>query len=122
MGYPLVSVTAQFIPDGAGGTVCSAVASPTRAGISWRVDKITTLVQPSATSIPPQLRVYRGPQSNTTYLEGSNSADNDTSDTAHDLGSSDFLTFVWSGGTVGAIATATLFGEITDQRMSSAFR
>lgn len=115
MGYPLVSVSAQFASDGLGGTVCRAVASPTRAGISWNVEQMSTVVSPP--SVPSsQLKVYRGPESSTTYLEGTFTADNDTSDTKFTLGETDFLTFVWTGGTIGAVATETIHGTISDKR------
>lgn len=115
MGYPLASVSATFVSDGVGGTICRAVAAPTRAGISWSIDLIATTVSPGSTP-SSQLKVYRGVESVTTYVEGTYSADNDTSDTHHELKSMDSLTFVWTGGTLGAVATATLHGTIRDAR------
>jgi len=119
MGYPLASVSAQFVSDGLGGTVCRAVVSPTRVGISWDIDQMVTTVNPP--TIPSsQLKVYRGPVSVTTLLEGTFTADNDSSDTKLSLGSTDFLTFVWTGGSLGAIATATVHGIARDRRTQSA--
>lgn len=118
MGYPLASVSAQFVSDGVGGTVCRAVASPTRAGISWEIDNISTTVSPP--SVPSsRLKTYRGPESSTTYIEGTFTADNDNSDTKHTLGPTDFLTFVWTGGSIGAVATATLTGQLKDRRQGA---
>lgn len=119
MGYPLVSVSAVFASDGLGGTICRAVVSPTRVGILWEVEQISSVVNPP--SVPSsKLKVYRGPESNTTYLEGTFTADNDTTDTKYTLGSTDFLTLVWTGGTLGAIATATVHGTLRDRRQASA--
>lgn len=119
MGYPLASVSAQFVSDGMGGTVCRAVASPTRVGISWQVEQISTTVNPTSTP-SSKLKVYRGPESVTTYLEGTATADNDSSDTKFGLGETDFLTFVWTGGSIGATAVATIHGTLTDKRQQGA--
>lgn len=115
MGYPLASVSATFVSDGAGGTVCRAVVSPTRAGISWDIESISSVVSPP--SVPSsQLKIHRGPESNTTYIEGTYTADNDSTNTPYTLGSTDFLTFVWRNGTLGAVATATIIGTAKDRR------
>jgi hypothetical protein len=119
MGYPLASVSATFASDGLGGTVCRAVASPTRAGISWNVEQISSQVNPP--SVPSsRLKVHRGPESKTTYLEGTFTADDDSTDTKYTLGPTDFLTLVWTGGTLGAVATATIHGTATDRRNQGA--
>jgi hypothetical protein len=119
MGYPLASASAVFTSDGLGGTICRAVVSPTRVGISWDIDQMVTTVNPP--TVPSsQLIVYRGPPSVTTKLEGTFTADNDSSDTKLKLGPTDFLTFVWTGGTIGATATATIHGTAPDRRQQGA--
>lgn len=111
----LASANATFISDGVGGSVARVPhLGPRRYGTTWHV---THMVSTTNSVVPSQVRVYRNIESPTTIVDGSDSANQDTSETDITLGSGEFLTFVWTKGDIGAIATITVSGEMSTGRI-----
>lgn len=100
----MTSVNAVFGADG----MARASVGPRVFGVTWTVERYGTNTN-SATDT--KLFVYRNNESDANYLDSSDNANNDVSDNnAIPLQTLDTLLFVWSGGSVGAIATASIFG------------
>lgn len=117
--YPLYqSVTAQFVDDGAGGSVARAQLGPTVYGIDWRVQSIVTTTSSTQTQYgSSQLIVYQGQESPTSQLFGSYSGDNDVaSGDEYYVMNLDRLVFVWTKGDIGSFATAIIRGVVEDAR------
>jgi hypothetical protein len=111
MSTPLdTSVTAQFLDDGAGGTIARAISGPTVFGSRWEITSISVSTTSTALS-SSVFKLYRNNEGPSGFLEGTYSGDSDTSDTNLILGTLDKLIFVWTGGTLGSYATGSLRGN-----------
>lgn len=99
----LGTATATFNSSG----IAEALIGPTRARESWSVRQLVTRTTSSNTT---QLFVRRyntsGPR-----LDYTARANNDVSDCDYDVPAGQLLSFQWTGGTVGTIATCDIDGE-----------
>lgn len=84
---------------------------PTYYGEQWHVTNLVVTV--SSATLRPMAKVYLGPAVASNQQDSTFSGDNDSSDTVYDLFASQVLTIVWTGGDVGATATATVAGQKT---------
>jgi len=115
MAIPLlVTVTATFVDDGAGGTVARAQMGPDKQRDNWTVNRITTVTN-NTTAVHSNLQVYQNAEGPSTYLDGSFNADRDVSQLAPplEIGPGEHLLFVWTKGQLGNIATATITGILS---------
>ncbi len=60
--------------------------------------------------------MYRGIVTLSNVIDSTSSGNNDTSDQSLTLGTLETLTFVWSGGTPGADAYASIYGTLDTGR------
>lgn len=91
----------------------SAFITPQRHGVKYVITGIGTQ---GSSSVEPQFKVYEGTVDAGNFRSGTYTGNND-SDTELDLEiySGERLSVAWSGGSVGAVMTATFFGqEVTD--------
>lgn len=100
------SVSAKFNASGK----AVVTTGPTRNNQAWRITRITTIINSSNGS--ELLRLYRSSETPSNYLDGSKQAAQDVSETNITLSSLETMLFVWSGGTPGNTAYATITGEI----------
>ncbi len=87
---------------GADGTARVQRVGPVAYGERWRV----TLFSASGPQIA-RLQIFRGPN----QIDGTEFADNATSNTDIPLQVGETLTFLWSGGVVGTIMQCAVSGE-----------
>jgi len=97
--------TATGIFDSTGAV--EVIIGPIRARESWRINQLVTR---TTSTTPTQLFVRRynvsGPR-----LDYTARANNDVSDCDYDVPAGQKLSFQWTGGTVGTIATCDIDGE-----------
>jgi hypothetical protein len=102
-----VSASATFISDGAGGTVARVTLSPTVFGTEWDVKRMSV----STTSVAQTtLRTYRNIETPSAFIDGTSKANANISNMEIHLQTLDKLIFVFTGGDIGAIATAIVDG------------
>jgi hypothetical protein len=106
-------LTAVLADDGNGNITGQASAGPEKYGESWKVTLLTTNTN-SATET--QLRVYRNVVSNTTMIDSTWAANQDTSTCDVTLRAGEKLVFVWSNGTAGANCYANIEGDLISRR------
>lgn len=83
---------------------------PGRPNTRWLIRRIS--VQTDTSTLVPQARVYRGGVGAATFITGTFVGSFDSDDAVNEeLFPGDFLTVAWTGGDVGATATATWFGD-----------
>lgn len=93
------SRAASVVLDSAGaGQVQIAVT-----GGDWVI--VGSSVQVTSNVNEPTAKLYRNSISDATFIEGSYTGSNDSSDTRHVLTQGEYLTCAWVGGDVGARAT-----------------
>ena len=95
--------SAQVVLDASGAAVAT-IAAP---GAFTRLQLTRVSVVGAARA---NVAMYRGGAYDPNYLDGTDAADNDTSELALALYPGEYLTFVWSGGTPGARMTANVEG------------
>lgn len=100
------SASATF--DDSGRAVVSL--GPTVYGVAW---EITRVVVSTTSSAQTQLRVYRGTEQASRLVDSTYTGNDNTSETDVKLSNLESLLFVWTGGDVGAIATAVIDGTQT---------
>lgn len=85
-----------------------ALPSPP-VGYEWLVSQMAVS---STSAAVPICKVYRGAEMPSTFVAGTASGNGDTNDLAEPLTmhAGEYLTFVWEGGTPGALATARIEG------------
>lgn len=102
-----MTATKSAIFDASG--IAVVTLGPNRPFTSWKIEKITTSTDNSTET---QLRIYRGIVTASNFISGTNSANENADDSANiNLITSEFLTFVWSNGSGGKIATIVIYGE-----------
>lgn len=83
---------------------------PARPNTRWVISRIAVTV--SSNALEPEARVYRGSVAAGNMLTGTFSGSNDSDDGLQEtLYPSDSLMVEWTGGDVGATATAAFYGE-----------
>lgn len=87
------------------GTGAGQVQIPVTGG-DWVI--VASSVQVTSNVKEPTAKLYRNSISDATFLEGSYTGSNDSSDTRHLLTQGEYLTVAWTGGDVGARATARI--------------
>jgi hypothetical protein len=92
--------------DASGKAVCQV--QPLRAFESWKITN--TAVQSTSTAIPT-VKTYRGGESPSSFLEGSYTANFNSSDTVIDLNNGERLLVVFEGCTPGASCSVSVSGE-----------
>lgn len=97
------SVSRQVNLDSTGGGQVDLY--PTGNG-DWVIVQLGVTVATSTNQ--PTAKIYRNGVSPTSFVEGSYTGSNDSSDTRHVLKQGEFLSCVWSGGDAGARATMTV--------------
>lgn len=85
----------------------SVSIGPTVFGIRWKINR---LIVSTTSTAETQLRVYRGSEQASRMVDSTYTANQNTSETDVSLATLESLLFVWSGGDVGAIATAVIEG------------
>jgi hypothetical protein len=107
-----VTVSAQFVDDGAGSTVARGITGPTVFGTSWELDTVSVSTTSTAL-LSSVFSLYVNTESPSGFRGGTYSGDRDT-DTSPNIsaGNLDRLIFVWTGGTLGTWATGTLTGTV----------
>lgn len=104
--------SASVILDGTGaGTVLLQNGKPFQ---TWEVLKVSVTV--STNVLEPIAKVFLGPVSAGNLLDGTETGHNDSSDINATLMPGEYLTVQWTGGDVGAVATASFYGNIKDPR------
>lgn len=113
------SVSATFQGDGTGlGSIAQASLGPTIYGSSWVVTSMVTSTNSDGTEFgTSELRVYQGFVTPSSLRASSWTADNDQFGGERiELRTLDSLTFVWTKGNIGSVATVILRGEIVGRR------
>lgn len=87
----------------------TARLGPGRAGVRWDVRTAAVSVDTSISE--PTVGLYLGEPSSSSFLGGSYSGSNDSTDVRVTLWSGQYLTAVWAGGDPGSRATMTVLGE-----------
>ncbi|WP_433478153.1 hypothetical protein ACQPZP_14630 [Spirillospora sp. CA-142024] len=83
---------------------------PSRHGVRWIIRRIT--VQTSTATLVPLAKVYRGGVGDASFISGTFVGSFDADDGLDEqLENGEYLTVAWTGGDVGAIATATWSGD-----------
>lgn len=84
------------------------------AGRAWTVQRMTVSCTGPTTPMPSCF-VYDGPPNDAYLLDATWTGTQDVSDfgTPLELGEGDYLTFRWTGGTPGEVATARLVGTFS---------
>jgi hypothetical protein len=85
----------------------SIALGPEKARENWHVTRIT--VQATGAAVP-QARVYRGAESPSSFIDGTETGNLDVSETDLRLYPSDYVTTVWTGGSVGGIGSVVIEG------------
>lgn len=93
--------------NAAGKATCQV--QPLRAFESWKVTN--TAVQSTSTTKVPTVKLYRGSESPSNFIEGSYSAQFNSSDTVIDLNNGERLLVVFENCDVGAVCTVSVSGE-----------
>lgn len=104
----LQSASSPYVSDGAGSTVARISLGPTVFGETWHVTQITCATTSAVRS--STFSLYKNTESPYAYLDGSQSGDNDASNTVVDMLNLDRLIGVFRGGSLGAICTMVLAG------------
>lgn len=82
---------------------------PLRANERWHITRIT--VQSTSETLVPTCRIYRGAESTSRQVDGTQRGTMDHSDTNMRLQNGEVLLAVWEGGDVGSRCTITIEGE-----------
>lgn len=82
---------------------------PSVYGSRWNVDRM--VVSTTSTAVT-KCDVYRNAVSDANKVDNTRTGNADTSETNLDLNPPDVLIFVWTGGTPGAVATASVAGTL----------
>jgi len=93
--------------------IARATIGPQIYGTKWLVDRINVT---STSVLSSQCRVYLNAEVDTALFTGTYSGNQDSDDSDFTMDTLDKLIFVWSGGTVGAVATAIVTGKIETGR------
>jgi hypothetical protein len=105
---------ASYVLDEGAATTLSASGAgqvtlgPKRPNIRWRVRNLAVLSDTGT----PAARVYRGNASPPNLLAGTYSGGQDSTELDIELFPGQVLTVVWSDGTAGAYASASIYGEL----------
>lgn len=105
MSYQLRE-SANAIADVDGRAV--AQLQPLRAFERWKIIKIT--VQSTSAPSVPECRIYFGAESESNFIEGTYSGNNDSTDVTLELENGERLIAVWSGAEPDSSCTLTLKG------------
>jgi hypothetical protein len=82
---------------------------PGRHGVVWTIQRVT--VQTSTAVMVPTAKVYRGGIGDAGFISGTFVGSFDVDDgLSEELHNGEYLTIAWTGGDVGAVATATWSG------------
>jgi hypothetical protein len=106
----------SVVLDDAASTTLSAAGAgtvrigPNRPATRWRVTNLAVLTS-TAVNVPQAL-VYRGSASPVNLIAGTSTGSQDSTDLDVLLFTGQVLTVVWSGGDVGATATASVYGQL----------
>jgi hypothetical protein len=111
-----LSISATFKDNGFGGTIATAVTGPSVYGSKWNVTKIRTITNSTQTLGASSLQIYRGTITQSNTFDNTDNADNDTDTCDESFIAGDFLTFVWTNGDIGSVATAVISGTIETGR------
>lgn len=106
--FPLYE-SATAIADANGRAV--AQIQPMKAFERWRITR--TGVQSTSTTKVPTARLYRGSETPSTFMEGSQSGNLDSTDTGYELRTGERILCVWSNNDVSAACTLTIEGSKT---------
>lgn len=82
-------------------------------GHKWHIDRMLVTTTSVATTTA---KVYKNVENAASKMDFTNSGNDDVSETSLDLATLDSLLFVWTGGTPGRFAMATLYGTIDPGR------
>lgn len=83
---------------------------PDRHGVQWDITRVA--VQTSTSTLVPEARVYRDSVGDATFLSGTFVGSFDSDDSVNEtLYQGERMFVTWSGGDVGATATATYYGN-----------
>lgn len=99
----------SVILDGNGNGIVTF--GPTRPNTEWIIHRVSVKVTSNANE--PQANLYRGTVNDGTLISGTYSGSNDTDSSVNDgsMYPGEYYTCEWLHGDVGAVATATFFGE-----------
>lgn len=110
MSFPLdASGTAQFVSNGAGGTIARVFLGPQKYGESWDVKSASISTTSTAQST---CRMYHSFESPNSFIDGTSKANLNVSNIETVLGSLERLLFVFTDGDMGAYATVALNGTM----------
>lgn len=112
MSFPLdASGSAKFISDGHGGTIATVILGPTVYPTSWQIDRMVVTTT-NTNVLQSRLNVYRGMISPSRVVDSTYTGDQNVSETSIALACLDTLAFVWTGGSIGSVATVILSGTV----------
>jgi hypothetical protein len=106
MNYELY-ISADAIADANGKAI--ARLQPLRANERWHIRRMT--IQSDSSTLVPKCRIYRGAESPSRQVDGSETGTMDHSDTDLRLQNGEVLLAVWEGADVGASCLITVEGE-----------
>jgi Carbohydrate binding domain len=89
-------------------TTARARISPQVYGVKWQIERIATT---TTSAKDTELRIYRGDEQPNRLVDSSYSGNLDTSDTKIVVETTEQVIFVWSRGTPGSVAYATIDGK-----------
>lgn len=95
------------VANSAGKAVCQV--QPLRAFESWHITN--TAVQSTSSTKVPTVKVYRGSESPSNFIEGSYTGTFNASDTVIDLNNGERLLVVFENCDVGATCTVSVTGD-----------
>ena len=88
---------------------------------NWSINAVTVNATPN--TLEAQCRIYRGQHGSRFLVDSTISGSSgDTSDTIHDMLGGESLYVEWQSGTVGATASVTIRGTITNPQQVGGFR
>jgi len=83
---------------------------PSRPNTRWLIKRVS--VQTSTNTLEPEAKIYRGNVGTASFISGTFTGSSDSDDgLTEELHPGEFLTVRWTGGDVGATATATWSGD-----------
>jgi len=92
----------------------TAFLGPERASQLWRIKRVTVS---TTSSTKTQCKLYRTAESPSRQLDNTPRGNSDTSeDNSYEFRTPEKLLAVWTGGTVGAVATLNIIGTIEAER------
>jgi hypothetical protein len=83
---------------------------PSRSYERWHIT--LTAVQTTSTT-QTTLKEYRYTEAPNNFIEGTSAGNLNSSDSVKDLSSGERITYVWTNGTPGSVATVTIRGDRT---------